>query len=668
MKKILTLFALLAVSFAAFAQNNTIAVPAPKTMNIGEGNEWIPLFIQGVITTNFQNYSGMKVVDRQNSDMVKAEQRLSENAEFSDADAIEMGKMTHAHLIVTGSITGKSTSYALMFSITDAETGETKASATVPNCLFSALENGDAANQISYDLMTGYGINLSAEAKKKLTQKASVMTAENTAQANVAKGIVAENSGSNIEALTYYIQAKKNDKKLSEATSRMANMSTVVSTGNFGKNAKNMIKLRNDWDKLLTEAAAFIKSNPPTFDLYYFSDIETKELTERDYAKGTMTFTISYPYLEWNNREGFAENQKVADDLVNGLKSIEQSKNWGDKINGFPWTYIDKYEDEIKIKLSLLNSNKKVISSAYASLYIDYNRDNPWKIGVRLPETISQSFDMDKFIYSDLEFKDVSVNDADTDKLYITASSENKEYISSIRPSPADVMPLKQVIEILKSETVSKVRTIKTPFYDFQSSVMILERYIYGYSPDYSNDKHKYSDGHKKVLIDFVNNPYIEDSEEIFWLYGPDKLLEVISTYGKIDSEWAYYDRMGYKTKERVYGTKEGEFIYSSIYKPKDYLFYCYPNLKTVTLRIGDKLEIPKYAFWNCDSIIDVVIDSRNSRYEKSEIVINSNAFDGCSSLSTVKYTGKKKEYYIKGDYEGNNSFYNAKQVYNFKQ
>ena len=97
-------------------------------------------------------------------------------------------------------------------------------------------------------------------------------------------------------------------------------------------------------------------------------------------------------------------------------------------------------------------------------------------------------------------------------------------------------------------------------------------------------------------------------------------------------------------------------------------MFYCYPNLKTVTLRIGDKLEIPNYAFWNCDSIIDVVIDSRNSRYEKSEIVINSNAFDGCSSLSTVKYTGKKKEYYIKGDYKGNNSFYNAKQVYNFKQ
>lgn len=654
MKKYLTLISMLVMfSMAAIAQNNTIAVPAPKTMNIGEGNEWIPLFIQGVITTNFQNYSGMKVVDRQNSDMVKAEQRLSENAEFSDADAIEMGKMTHAHLIVTGSITGKASSYALMFSITDAETGETKASATVPNCLFSALENGDAANQISYDLMTGYGINLSADAKKKLTQKASVMTAENTAQANVAKGIVAENSGSNIEALTYYIQAKKNDKKLSEATSRMAKMSTVVSTGNFGKNAKNMIKLRNDWDKLLTEAADFIKSNPPTFDLYYFSDVEAKELTERDYANGTMSFTVSCPYLAWNNREEFLENKKVADDLVKGLHQIEQSKNWGDKINGFPWTYINKYEDEIFVDLSIFNSNKKQISKVLVQMYLDYNREDPWKIG----NWILASYMKD---YYQSTFENVSVNDADTDKLYVAATPRNKKYISSIQPAPSDVMTFKQVIEILKSETVSKVRTIKTPFYDFQSSVMILEEYIYGYSPDYPYVK--YSDGHKKVLIDFVNNPYIDDSQNIYWLYGPDKLVESITTYGEFDSKTSYYDRMGYK-----YKTEDSRYP-SFPYQPRDYLFYCYPNLKTVTLRIGDKLEIPKYTFWNCDSITDVVIDSRNSRYEKSVIVINSNAFDGCSSLSTVKYTGKKKEYYIKGDYEGNNSFYNAKQVYNFKQ
>lgn len=437
MKRLLTLLAVFALATATFAQNNTIAVPAPKTMNIGEGNEWIPLFIQGVITTNFQNYSGMKVVDRQNSDMVKAEQRLSENAEFSDADAIEMGKMTHAHLIVTGSITGKSTSYALMFSITDAETGETKASATVPNCLFSALENGDAANQISYDLMTGYGISLSADAKKKLTQKATVMTAENTAQASVAKGIVAEQSGSNIEALTYYIQAKKNDKKLSEATSRMANMTTVVSTGNFGKNAKNMIKLRNDWDKLLWEATALIAANPPVFQLVYYDDLKTEEI---DYDKGTLNISVTVPDVVQCNLRDFWENEKLVKSMKSSLAGISESKNWGEKINGFPWSYADdvggdnwlqqlsSYSSSIKLyfNILLLNSSKKVIS------------EKKMTVKMFLCDSTRRSVEPEDFftgryyvwkchnnLYKNgkIIFESISVDDADTDNMFISITN-----------------------------------------------------------------------------------------------------------------------------------------------------------------------------------------------------------------------------------------------------
>jgi len=517
MKRLLTLLAVFALATATFAQNNTIAVPAPKTMNIGEGNEWIPLFIQGVITTNFQNYSGMKVVDRQNSDMVKAEQRLSENAEFSDADAIEMGKMTHAHLIVTGSITGKASSYALMFSITDAETGETKASATVPNCLFSALENGDAANQISYDLMTGYGINLSAEAKKKLTQKASVMTAENTAQASVAKGIVAENSGSNIEALTYYIQAKKNDKKLSEATSRMANMSTVVSTGNFGKNAKNMIKLRNDWDKLLRETTALIASNPPVFELVYFSDITSGDI---DYDKGTMSLYTRAPYIQLSNLEEFSENKKLVKEMKATLKKISDSANWGKKINDFPWSYADDvggnnwlqtinninyeeievrdnkdvYDYEIerylnkrkdfvyKFDFSLLNSSKKEIGKSEVVYFVipplrrcffdDYKRGFVYEdfathyayfrsyegkrylcIAYQQGEGKEKGHDYKGDNGLKLNFNSVSVDDADTDKMFISVKNTNNKDIS--------IVPIEKVEERERAKRLAEEQRIK---------------------------------------------------------------------------------------------------------------------------------------------------------------------------------------------------------------
>lgn len=85
--------------------DNVIAVPAPKAVNIGEGNEWIPFFVQGVITSNFQQYSGLKIIDRQNDDMVRAEQKFGESPIYSDEDTIELGNLAHARLIITGSIT-----------------------------------------------------------------------------------------------------------------------------------------------------------------------------------------------------------------------------------------------------------------------------------------------------------------------------------------------------------------------------------------------------------------------------------------------------------------------------------------------------------------------------------------------------------------------------------
>lgn len=451
---------------AIFAADDVVAVPSPKTVNMGAEMEWIPLFIQGVITANFQQYSGMKVVDRQNNDMVKAEQKLSESSSYSESDAIELGKMTNARLIVTGSITAKSSSYALIFNITDTETGESKATATVPNCLFSALENGEAANQISYDLMTGYGVKLSAEAKAKLTKAAGVMSSETTAQASVAKGIAAEKSGSNIEALTYYIQAKKNDKNLSEATKRMASMTTVVTGGNFGASAKNLMKLRSDWDKLLKEAAALIAANPPEFTLYYFSNIKANELTAEDYERGMMSFTVGSPYLK---QTGGAENEKIANELLDGLHKIPESKNWGDKINGFPWTYADDIEGDNWLKwkserlifnVQLLDAKKKAIAQEDITFTVRYGNKYRYSYTDEIASTGEIASDnkkksRDRYV-GELEgftFSQVNVNDADTDSLYLAVSKKSGRDVS-ILPVPDGVLSALDIEEIKARQSV----------------------------------------------------------------------------------------------------------------------------------------------------------------------------------------------------------------------
>ncbi|MBQ9207433.1 MAG: leucine-rich repeat protein [Treponema sp.] len=461
MKKLITVLVTMLLATATFAQNkNTIAVPAPKAVNLGDGSDWIPLFIQGVITSNFQQYSGMNVIDRQNADMVKAEQRLSENAAYDEKSAIELGKLTSARLIITGSIMAKSNAYALTFSITDAETGETKATSSIPNCLTSALEDGTAANQVSYDLMKGYGIKLSSEAQSKLTQTASVMSGESAAQASLANGIVAEQNGTNIEALTYYIQARKTDKKLGEATNRMANMTTVVTSGNYGANAKNLMKLRNDWDKLLREATELIASNPPEFELRYFSDIEALELTAQDYERGTMSFSVGAPYLK---QVSGGENGKIARELLSGLHKIEQSKNWGDKINGFPWSYGDDIggnnwlqkaaqaqwsnsysiwedggSDSYSFTVSLLDDKKKTIAKKNVTLSVSYGKQYT---GFEITSTNTAYL---------LTFSDVPVTDADTEKLYITVENTGSTSLSII-PVAEDVLPISRAIACINS-------------------------------------------------------------------------------------------------------------------------------------------------------------------------------------------------------------------------
>lgn len=544
-KKFFTVIAALILSVSAFAQNNTIAVPVPKTVNLGEGNDWIPLFFQGMITSNFQQFSGFNVVDRQNADMVKAEQKLSENAEFDEKNSIELGKMTNARLIITGSITGKNSSYALMFSITDTETGETKASTTIPNCLYSALENGDAANQISYELMKGYGINLSSTAQSVLTKKASVMTAETTAQVSVAKGIVAEKSGANIEALTYYIQAKKNDKKLNEATSRMASMTNVVTGGNFGANAKNMIKLRNDWDKLLKEAAALIASNPPEFTLYYFSNIKAEEMTAEDYERGTMSFTVGSPYLK---QTGGFENEKIANELLDGLHKIPESKNWGEKINNFPWSYADDIPGNNWLKLAagnksemlvftmkLLDAKKKTVATKDITYTINYGKQYSYNYGISKTESHNYGISETEGIKSDncridayysynphyagelagFTFNQVNVNDADTDSLYLTVNKKAGRD-TSILPVPYGVL------SILDKETIQSKESVTI------GGVLSLEDY----------EKESWQIFGKKQMVDLsgVVNTYIKfwpDNDSINLLVLPEG-LKYLKVCGKL--------------------------------------------------------------------------------------------------------------------------------------
>ena len=599
-KMMLAVIAAMAMA-AAFAQGkNAIAVPAPKGVNLGDDADWIPLFIQGVITTNFQQYSGMTVIDRQNADMVKAEQKLSESAEFDEKNTIEIGKMTSARLTVTGNIVAKSNAYALTFNITEVESGETKASASIPNCSRSALEDSTAANQISYDLMTGYGIALSADAKTKLTQKASVMAAETSAQVSVAKGIAAEKGGSNIEALTYYIQARKSDNKLAEATSRMAGMSTVVAGGNFGANAKNLIKLRDDWEKLLKEAAGLIAANPPEFELRYFTDIEPLELTEENYNKGTMSFRVGAPYLKQTSG---AENFTVASELMTALQKIEQSKNWGAKMNGFPWTYADDIAGDNWLKwananktetypctVTLLDANKKTIAKKPYTLNVKYDKKYTGLLYVS-----SNSFG------SSLTIPDVPVSNADTDKIYISVENTGSKKIS-VLPLPSDCMPGDAALKVLKNG--SHNGTVKIGGFmgkDYLRSII---------STAGSGKKTIALDLAEVINVPGINNGMFKNCRSLKSITIPDGETTI--------------------SKEAFYGCESLQSITipDSVTTIGDSAFYECRSLQSITIPDG-VTTIGNSAFCKCTSLQSITIPD-------GVTTIGDDTFTLCSSLKSI--------------------------------
>ena len=146
------------------------------------------------------------------------------------------------------------------------------------------------------------------------------------------------------------------------------------------------------------------------------------------------------------------------------MHTIPQYKNWGDKINGFPYTYAadtkgdnwlkkaaaDKSEDLV-FNVVLRDANKKRIAAEPVTYTVYYAKDY-YSLPIYCPLVKNND--------SYMKISDVSVTDADTEKLFIEVEQTSGTKIS-IMPAPADVYPVAKAEALLKSGDYTVNSTIK---------------------------------------------------------------------------------------------------------------------------------------------------------------------------------------------------------------
>ena len=293
-----------------------LAVLEPAGRGLSANEQWVPSLIQGSLTSDFNRYSAITVIDRQNLETILAEQNQSMSGNYSDDDFISIGKLTNARYVLAGSINRTPNAIMLELAITDAETGERKAS-YAPNAVsIEALENLSAVREATADLLAQLGVTLTENGLADLTRPVAV--AQVQSQTALARGITANRQGSIVEAMHYFSESVSFNAGFPEADQRFKTLTARIESGNFGENIRNEIQIRNTWDKLLDDAIDFYKKTP-YFNLVYST---IPHLGPIDFSNNTARVFFNC-WLEPN------AGLTVVYNIVKALENTKKMDDWG---------------------------------------------------------------------------------------------------------------------------------------------------------------------------------------------------------------------------------------------------------------------------------------------------------------------------------------------------
>jgi len=393
-----------------------LAVIEPVSKGLSKDDQWILSLVQGSITGDFNKFSGMTIIDRQNLEKVFAEWEQSMSGNYSEADFVKIGNLTNASHILTGNISKTAKSLMIEFAVTELASGERKASYSPKPVSLLTLEDLSAVKEASADILRQLGVELTDEGLGELKRTENVTKMQ--AETMLARGITAQKQGTEVAALSYFFQAAILDPSLAEAVNRSSVMAANISSGNIGEKARNDIAWRKAWIKRLEETERYFDNLNKTismpYTLFYSDEIIQGDI---NYQNETMTLSIKTNLYGNGSIKAWAVSVEQALLAVyNGLAATQRKEAWGLKdwptervtdLNPFTMHAVP-----FTIVVELVNSKNKIIGrhKFITSGYYEYFRNGWIRPRERDQKELRPSigvFADGRRVYNEIEFADI---------------------------------------------------------------------------------------------------------------------------------------------------------------------------------------------------------------------------------------------------------------------
>jgi len=288
------------------------------------GQEYLPSLVQGELLANFRNFSAMNVLDRAGLPAVLME--IESGIYSPSADFGRLGEIAGADYFLMGEITATATGHAMQLRVVGARAvGDIRASFSGTPTV-AEMDNFTGIRRASADLLTQMGITLTTAAMQNLTLAAT--DNEVRAETALARSIVAQDRGNEVEAMLLAAQAGAFNPQLAEAITRQNVLAANIQTGGIGGDVLQEIAWRAAWAERLTETERFFddfrRENSMPFTLFYTTDIQQGQI---NWANNTVNLSITTHLHGSDIWAGSIE--QVLNTVQEGLRATGRAQAWG---------------------------------------------------------------------------------------------------------------------------------------------------------------------------------------------------------------------------------------------------------------------------------------------------------------------------------------------------